>query len=1065
MSRLPAAALALLDGIRPYFPEAVAKEGEGLAAAGRVVFRMGSESHAEALVLTSPAWRVGLRYENEDLKVTCPCPDHRRKSHCAHVWATLVAALGKGYLTRACPDLEGGPARPRTSWRTIVASIRERSAYRDRIRGEGLPPGGQFLYWAELACAREKGVLQVALGLRRPRKNGGWTWPKTWPVSRRNVQALPDPEDRRIAGLLLGAEGEGDWGGYRDFHSFTLQESMVDTLVPALCRTGRFFLWSPTDRVEPSEPCAWDDGPPWELRLELAPVDGENACELRGTIRREGATMALEEPDLLLPGNILFVRNRASRFRLSGDWNWIPLLRKQGPIAVATDELREFVEEIYALPDPGGIELPAEARPAEIAGPPRPLLRVAPPKGGEAGNLLHAWLFFDYAGTRVAASENRRTLYWPAENRVLRRDSAAEEAARRALAELGFRRARADDPAPPPDYELDGRRLPRAVAALLERGWQVEGEQGLFRPPGRWRLSVSSGIDWFDLEGGVEYGETTVPFPRLLAALRAGQKFVRLGDGSMGILPEEWLRRRGVFLEAGEAAGDALRFHASQAVLLDALLAAEPEAAADATFETLRRTLRRFDGIEPRDPGAGFQGTLRPYQRVALGWMEFLRDAGLGGILADDMGLGKTVQLLAYLDASRGRRAGPALVVAPRSVVFNWKREAARFVPDLSVVEHAGSRRSQGAEAFAGADLVLTTYGILRRDAPFLKDVKFDLVALDEAQAIKNAASATAKAARLLKARQRLALSGTPIENHLGELWSLMEFLNPGLLGRASAFRRALEMGEATDAETRALLARALRPFILRRTKEQVAPELPERTEQTLAVELEPEERRRYDELKEHYRRKLLNGDAGEWRKAKFHVLEALLRLRQAACHPGLLDPALKDASGAKLEVLLERIGEVVAEGHKALVFSQFTTFLGIVRAALDRQGVPYAYLDGQTADRAAEVERFQKDPSCPVFLVSLKAGGLGLNLTAAEYVFLLDPWWNPAAEAQAIDRTHRIGQTRAVFACRLVAKGTVEEKVLELQKTKRELVEALLGEGGSLLGDLTREDLALLLS
>ena len=355
-------------------------------------------------------------------------------------------------------------------------------------------------------------------------------------------------------------------------------------------------------------------------------------------------------------------------------------------------------------------------------------------------------------------------------------------------------------------------------------------------------------------------------------------------------------------------------------------------------------------------------------------------------------------------------------------------------------------------------------YGTLRADAAFLKDREFDTVILDESQSIKNAATATAKAARLLSGKQRLALSGTPIENHLGELWSLMEFLNPGLLGSGAQFRNALEARDRVNPEGRSTIARALRPFILRRTKDQVASELPARTEQTVLVELDRAERTRYDELRAHYRKSLLGG-AKDWGKTKFNVLEALLRLRQAACHPGLLDPARRAQSSSKLEALLVYLRDVVEEGRKALVFSQFTSFLGIVRNALDAEKVSYSYLDGKTRDRAEVVDRFRTDPECRLFLISLKAGGLGLNLTEAEVVFLLDPWWNPAVEAQAIDRTHRIGQTRPVFAVRLVSKDTVEEKVLELQRSKRELADEILGGKGGGLGDLTLEDLERLLA
>jgi SNF2 family DNA or RNA helicase len=447
--------------------------------------------------------------------------------------------------------------------------------------------------------------------------------------------------------------------------------------------------------------------------------------------------------------------------------------------------------------------------------------------------------------------------------------------------------------------------------------------------------------------------------------------------------------------------------------------------------------------------------------------MRALAELGLGGCLADDMGLGKTVQVLALLLA-RKREERPSLVVAPKSLIFNWREEAARFAPSLLVLDHTGVQREPPGAHFADYDVVLTTYGTLRRDIAALREVEFDYVILDEAQAIKNASSTAAKTARLLRAQHRLALSGTPIENHLGELWSLFEFLNPGMLGASAAFKRFLG-ARWVEGEAMSALAKAVRPFVLRRTKKQVAKELPERVDQVLHCELEKPQRALYDELKAHYRTALLARarKVGVGRMTT-HVLEALLRLRQAACHPGLIDRARVDEPSAKLDALLAQLESVVAEGHKALVFSQFTSLLAIVRARIEAKGLAFEYLDGQTRDRAACVERFQKDDACRVFLVSLKAGGVGLNLTAAEYVFLLDPWWNPAVEAQAIDRAHRIGQRKAVFAYRLIAKDTVEERVLDLQRQKRALVEGVLGDdagGGGGLRGLNVEDLEVLLS
>jgi non-specific serine/threonine protein kinase len=405
-------------------------------------------------------------------------------------------------------------------------------------------------------------------------------------------------------------------------------------------------------------------------------------------------------------------------------------------------------------------------------------------------------------------------------------------------------------------------------------------------------------------------------------------------------------------------------------------------------------------------------------------------------------------------------------VIVPRSLVFNWEREAAKFAPNLKILRHDDTSRTEDTKNFDGYDLVITTYGILLRDIEALSNYRFFYAILDEAQAIKNPLAQTSRAARLLKAEHRLTLTGTPIENGTSELWSQFAFLNPGLLGGFEGFKENFVSPIEKDKdESSALALRALtKPFLLRRTKDQVARDLPPRTERILVTPMEPEQRKFYERTREKYRKQILGLLEEEGKPAHLTVLEGLLRLRQICCHPHLVDATLS-AGSAKLEAILETMQTLQAEGHKALIFSQFTQMLGLLKTQLDAQNIPYLYLDGKTKDRQARVDAFQNDGTVPFFLISLKAGGVGLNLTAADYVIHIDPWWNPAVEQQATDRTHRIGQDKPVFVYKYVAQDSVEEKILELQEKKRQLVDQIIQTEEGLFKSLTKTDIQALFS
>ena len=877
---------------------------------------------------------------------------------------------------------------------------------------------------------------------------------------------MPLPEDREIVSVLAGTDAYG----YRQYErlpdSFMMPAALAAMLIPMIVRTGRCFMVLQKG-ADLGTPLTLDENGAWTFELELHALDN-GGCDLTGLFRRGDERMALDVP-VLVTENFFFTTDHVASLAGDSATPWTTALRKNGSISATEKERDDFLTALLSSSNLPPLNVPEELRFQEVAPQPQPRLKLFKGRVFNRQERLRAELSFAYNGRVISELDPARGLFDSRNRQFLRRDPDAEKSAAALLPKLGIKLNPADYALNEPIRELAANKLPEVVRSLLEAGWYVEAENRIFRNPGSSRIEVTSGVDWFELHGGIQYGNTKASLPELLAVLRRGENVVLLDDGTYGMLPEEWLRRIAPLAELGNTEDGHIQFARNQVGLLDALLATQPEAQYDETFDALRKELKAFQGIEPAEQPAGFVGHLRDYQCEGLAWMHFLRRFSFGGCLADDMGVGKTAQVLALLETRRelraaGEKIGPSLVVVPKSLVFNWKEEAARFTPQLRVLDHVGLERH--GEDFTGYDVVLTTYGTLRRDILRLKAFEFDYLVLDESQVIKNANTQAAKAVRLLHGQYRLALSGTPVENHLGELWSLFEFLNPGLLGASSAFNLTGGAMRDPDEDTRRLLAQALRPFILRRTKEQVARELPSKTEQTMYCEMEPAERKRYEDLRHHYRKSLLKKiETDGIAKSKIHVLEALLRLRQAACHPALLDPERLEDSSAKLETLLELLNEVLEEGHKALVFSQFTSLLKIVRHRLDRSGIVYEYLDGATRDRQARVERFQNDESCRTFLVSLKAGGLGLNLTAAEYVFILDPWWNPAAEAQAVDRAHRIGQSRPVFAYRLITRGTVEEKVLELQKTKRDLADAIITADNSVIRTLQAEDLALLLS
>jgi SNF2 family DNA or RNA helicase len=579
-------------------------------------------------------------------------------------------------------------------------------------------------------------------------------------------------------------------------------------------------------------------------------------------------------------------------------------------------------------------------------------------------------------------------------------------------------------------------------------------------------VEVKENIDWFDIHAKIRFGEFEIPFKDLRKLILRKKVEFKLPNGEIAIIPEVWLTKYADLFALSETEGNnerpVLRKHH-----LNLVKELEEGNLAKVHLSEKLRSLGAFAGIKNYPVPEGFKGELRPYQRAGYNWLRFLNEYKLGGCLADDMGLGKTVQTLTMLQAEKEAGAGTSLLIMPTSLIYNWEMEASKFTPGLRILNYTGTLRNKDISRFENYDLVLTSYGITRLDVEHLQKFYFNYVILDESQVIKNPVSNIAKAVRELKSRHKLVLTGTPIENTTLDLWSQMSFINPGILGTQTYFRNEFQNPiEKRADETRSRkLGLIIKPFILRRHKSQVATELPEKVENIQYSTMTTEQEKRYEEVKAHYREKIFKLIEQEGLgNSRFMILEGLTKLRQLANHPKMIDQKYEGDSG-KQEDITHMLVNAMGDGHKILVFSQFVKHLDLVKEYLKQNKIDFAYLDGSSMDRKEQVERFNKDSNIKIFLISIKAGGLGLNLTEADYVFILDPWWNPAVEAQAVDRAHRIGQKKKVFTYKFITRNTVEEKILMLQQKKLRLTQELIATEESFMKQLTREDIEQMLA
>ncbi len=607
------------------------------------------------------------------------------------------------------------------------------------------------------------------------------------------------------------------------------------------------------------------------------------------------------------------------------------------------------------------------------------------------------------------------------------------------------------------------------VRELKEKGFQIrqhtQHDRKYFLGKAEINLEIKENKDWFDIYAKIRFGEYEIPFLYLRKLILQKKTEFELPNGEIAVIPHTWIEQYTELFAFSEDKGDENpKLNKHHLSLVEDLKNGNY---AQVMISRKLQKFKSFEKIEEYELPAGFQGELRTYQKAGYNWLQFLHQYRFGGCLADDMGLGKTVQTLAFLQSIKENKSPyPSLLIIPTSLIYNWEIEASKFTPDLKVFIYTGTNRDKEIAYFHDYDLIITSYGIIRIDIDILEKFYFNYVILDESQAIKNPSSNISQAVKELKSKNRLILTGTPLENTTLDLWSQMSFINPGLLGSMSFFKseylNPIEKKNSTEKLHK--LSRIIKPFILRRLKSQVALDLPEKIENVQYCMMSSQQAEVYEKTKSQYRNELIRQIEKEGvARSQFLLLQGLTKLRQIANHPALVEKGYQGDSG-KLEDIQYKLESIISENHKVLIFSQFVRHLELIKKYIHDQKWDYAYLDGSTKDRQAQVDRFQNEPNTRIFLISLKAGGVGLNLTAAEYVFLIDPWWNPAIESQAIDRAHRIGQKNTVFTYKFITKNSVEEKILALQKDKKKLAEEIIQTEESFMKNLTKEDVLSLL-
>jgi SNF2-related domain/Helicase conserved C-terminal domain/SWIM zinc finger len=1014
----------------------------------------------------------------------CTCPVGY---DCKHVAALVIAASTHGLAFHSAGRARPQPAAaPAPSWEEPLLALAQ--APRTHTTGDPLA--------IELALRMSgvagQGAPRLMARLMRPGARGGWVngslaWDALDPWRVQGYRPDHVALVRELHAVQRASSPGSYYYGYGADKTLDLSDGDSTQLWSLLDEAERIGVGLVHARKGLGE-VAW----PQQGELVLDVTGGGGGAVVTPAIRVDGGPVRDLEPMLFLGASgrgLVCVNARAGCAREDRELRLLRLLGSTpaplqrmvldgAQVRVPAGELQRFADELCPALRGAAPVVSSDGSftPPEISAP--ALVLRASYGEGHAVQLGWEWAY------RIGAATRRATLHVNGPPGF--RDLDAERAilADTVLAGTGLERfGLLDDEGRPADAPastagIDSMRVTTELLPRLEQHSdvcvEVVGEPADYRDVsdavtiGVSTVEIEGERDWFDLGVTISVGGRELPFAEVFAALAGGASHLLLGDGTYFSLQTPPLQSLRALIEEARALTDAapaeLRISRYQASLWGELLALGVVTEQARAWQRHVGMLLEFDGLPEHEPPQALAARLRPYQRDGFGWLATMWDLDLGGILADDMGLGKTLQTLALILHARDRDAdvGPFLIVAPTSVVSNWVTEAARFAPQLTVAAISDTLAKSGRAIgdVAAGDAVVTTYTLLRLEADAYRSVDWAGVILDEAQYVKNHQAKTYRCVRGLAAPFKLALTGTPMENNLMELWSLLSIAAPGLFPDPKRFSehyaRPIERGG--DSERLARLRRRIKPLVKRRTKELVAADLPAKQEQTLDVELHPRHRKLYDTHLQRERQKIL-GMLDDFDRNRVTILRSITLLRQLSLHPGLVDDDHGAVPCAKLGALVEQLGDVIGGGHRALVFSQFTGFLAKVRERLDHDGIGYCYLDGSTRKRDRVLEQF-RDGDDPAFLISLKAGGFGLNLTEADYCFLLDPWWNPATEAQAIDRTHRIGQTRPVMVYRLIARDTIEEKVVALAQRKAKLFRGVMDDGDLFASSITAEDI-----